>query len=366
MDRWLFWLTAMIFCVAASRAVAQVPEKPIATTSGATHDCCALSADGKRLALDWWSLFDTATGEQLHEGSMHGAHGMGFSPDGSLFAVGGNYAEFKVFNTADGKVYWDLSGMGQSVINDLEFSKDGKWLVSCADSGMLRVWDVRAKKPQALFCLKSTVKLHNEYEEYLSAWRALAGNTPPDGVKVFAILDTDPIECINRLSVSPDSKSVALAVETAEVWILELSTGKVSAKLSTNHVATMSVVYSNDGKLLAIGGGRGDNKQSTIEIWDVATQKRLTTFKGHRQTVLRVAISPDNKTLLSGGLFDGVRVWDIETGKERYALHQERQARIVGLEFLPDGKSFITLVDDKDSPVYFWETATGKQLAPKK
>jgi WD40 repeat protein len=108
----------------------------------------------------------------------------------------------------------------------------------------------------------------------------------------------------------------------------------------------------------------GSHKRGTTKVWDVKRGKRLTSLKGHRHSVWRLAISPDNKTILAGGVKDGARVWDVKTGEQKYAYYQDKETRVVGVTFMPDGKTFLYLAEFPGSPVQFWDMATGKEVSP--
>ncbi len=336
-------------------------------TEGSFNNCLCISRDGKKLALNHWTIWEIPTGKKVLSGKTRCCQTIAFSPDGNLLSIAGNYSEFFVYDARTGKVVWDLTlvGHGDTVVNQVEFTPDGRHLVSSSDNGMLRVWDLHTQKAQALFCFTSKYKLYNGWKDYLRAWRALAGNKPPDGVQTFVVFE-EPIYDVSQFSISPDGKSIALALRTSEVWLLELATGRVLKTFRTDQVRNISVRFSGDGKLLAVGGtdDEPDTKKCTIEVWDVAAVKRLVTCPGHRHSVLHLAISPDNKTIVSGGLKDGVRVWDMATGKEKFALHQEKEIEIAGLAVLSDSKTLLTLPCGLEQPVHFWDLGTGKPVSP--
>src|SRR5205807_7866561 len=57
---------------------------------------------------------------------------------------------------------------------------------------------------------------------------------------------------------------------------------------------TLDVALTADGKLLARGGADG-----TVDLWEVASGKKLHTLTGHTVPIFKLAFSPDSKTLAS-------------------------------------------------------------------
>ncbi len=72
-----------------------------------------------------------------------------------------------------------------------------------------------------------------------------------------------------------------------------------------------------------------------------------------------LALSPDGKTLLSGGGDRRVRLWDIASGKP-LALMQGHSERVAGVAFLPDGKTAISC--SPDNTLRLWNLADGTEL----
>ncbi|MGB3512942.1 MAG: hypothetical protein WBA93_27750 [Microcoleaceae cyanobacterium] len=94
----------------------------------------------------------------------------------------------------------------------------------------------------------------------------------------------------------------------------------------------LSVAFSHDGKLLAVGSTDGE-----IHLRRVADGQQVLTCKGHTNGLRSVAFLPDNKTLASASYDCTVKIWDINTGKCLKTL-EGHTSLIRSLAVSPDGK----------------------------
>lgn len=114
--------------------------------------------------------------------------------------------------------------------------------------------------------------------------------------------------------------------------------------------------FSNNGKYLA----SSSNDKSAI-IWEVHENGELSlkhTLVGHQKPVLMVAWSPDNRELLTCGMEEVVRRWDVLSG-ECIHMYEKSGLGMISCGWFPDGKRFFTGVTDKS--ICLWDL-DGKEV----
>jgi WD40 repeat protein len=118
----------------------------------------------------------------------------------------------------------------------------------------------------------------------------------------------------------------------------------------------LCVAFSPDGKTLVSGG-----VDNTIRFWDLPTGKeRATVKKAAEYGVDSVAFSPDGKTLAVGIGGSGVKIYDVRTRKPRILRDEVSQYACPLVVFSPDGKTLVS-----GGPcirkIRLWNVSTGKK-----
>lgn len=205
-----------------------------------------------------------------------------FSNNGSLLALGGEDGKLKVFKWPNMDIVID-EDKAHSSVKDLDFSSDGKFLVSVGSGGPGRVWDVTSSKPVA-----SLTK------------------------------DRDEAVGFCRFSHSSDNKPVLYTTsvrdEAASIVKWDTSSWK---RMSSKFIVRQSIsafAVSADGKFLAMGTVQGD----VVIVNSSSMRVHNTVKKAHLGIVTALKFSEDSRALVSASLDSSVRVTqikDVESGK---------------------------------------------------
>lgn len=125
--------------------------------------------------------------------------------------------------------------------------------------------------------------------------------------------------------------------------------------------AVECIAVSPDGRKIASGSGWRDpaTKQTfgEVKVWDFATGRILQTLRGHTETVLDVAFSPDGDQIVSGSSDGSVILWDVKTRTKARSL-PEHKDRVNCVAFSPDGTR-ILITRNRDKCIRLWNAQTG-------
>jgi serine/threonine protein kinase len=228
----------------------------------------------------------------------------------------------------------------ESPVNDLVFTPDGRHLVGVDWDGRVQVWNADSGQHLHSTRLKGDTSalacsVGASGRVYASGHELGVSIIDPASGRVVRQFDT-PHPRLWTVRPSADERRLLLAGEEAvEVWDLESATRLTSYPTSGEYIWVAA--FSPDESMIAAGGRIGDEFEGpgVIHLWDTATATERLTLTGHTMPVRSIAFSPDGRTLYSGG-FDGtVRVWDTTTGEclrviDAHAGYVERVVPVSG------------------------------------
>ncbi len=307
-----------------------------------------LAAVGKSFDGDTILLLDAETGDvkaslEGHEGHGRPVRSAAFSPDGKTLVSGGGWTDYtiRVWNVETGAPINTLNNSNGGCV--VTFSPDSKTLVIADSMGEIQFWDVETWTQIANHSLRGDANClaYSPDGERLAAGAALSRD-----VHIFDGRTFEPVQTlrghrdmVTSAAYSPDGKILAIGGNKGQLTLWDAYTGKRLKKWNGHESGVLSLSFSPDSKTL-VSGSDGDSDSGgdkTIRLWDVQTRELIKTIQdpeGSRS----VAYSPDGTTIASGSLNAGVRLWSAETGDPTKTLYDDSYA-VRFLAFSPDGES---------------------------
>lgn len=161
---------------------------------------------------------------------------------------------------------------------------------------------------------------------------------------------------IESLAFASDSQILFSGGSTNEprLRLWQVSNGCQLNDVRVHRTAVTSLVTSLDGNILATSSEDGG-----MSLWTLANGEFSRMFIDHSSNILALAITPNSRRLVSGGL-DGIRVWDLENQRPYYTLVRFENPTYA-LAIHPNNSLLVS--GTEVGKVQFWNLTTGNRLS---
>ena len=183
-------------------------------------------------------------------------------------------------------------------------------------------------------------------------------------------------DTIKFVSISSDNKHIISGNSNGIIKLWDLQTGEYLKTLGQHNDSIQSLAISSDNKYIV-----SVDSNDTIKLWDLQTGEYLKTYNYNNNMYLfasiigtipldsfkecftSLAISSDNKHIISGNSNGIIKLWDLQTGEYLKTLGQHNDS-IQSLAISSDNKYIVFKSIDKTIRIwdFFWKSYLENKL----
>jgi WD40 repeat protein len=285
------------------------------------------------------------------------------SPDGSRIVSGNDDHTARMWDANTGSFIRALDVGGDGPAWSVAFSPDGRWVATGSENGIVQVWDANtgakigvpmphtAAVHSVAFSDNSQWVVTGSADGAVRVWDAISGKENP-GVHPAGHLGR-PVESV---AFGPGRHVIASAGDDNTVRLWDANTGQECSTPISVDAAAMTVAFNPSGDRLAVG--RFDGAIEIIEIRDGHTLNPLIAqFQAHFNAVNSVAFNTEGTRIVSAGVDNTVRVWDLQTLKPIGSPLTGHHGEVTSAMFSHDDTRIVS--SSKDGSVREWDAVTG-------
>ncbi|TLX74634.1 WD40 repeat domain-containing protein [Labilibacter sediminis] len=263
--------------------------------------------------------------------------------------IGGENEKVIRFNLTNSKVIQEINAHYQPLAN-VKYSNIHDGFYTVGDRSF-KLWMTGEEKPKIIYTGSHTnitdwattpdedVFVGGSYGKNFRFW-VPSKNAEPTEIK------TSQKKSVISVAVSNNKKTIAAGSldSTIELWDIATQTRKLKILAHDQPVGCLEFI--KGGKYLLSASHDGYAK-----LWDAETGNNIRVFNGQAQSINAISISPDNRFLLAGTWDGFICLFAISTGDLIYKFHHHK-APVWDLTWSNKGDGFYSC--DKEGELVRW------------
>jgi WD40 repeat protein/energy-coupling factor transporter ATP-binding protein EcfA2 len=319
----------------------------------------SFSPDGKWIAtasIDRSiSIWQANTGQlQVRLTQPGEVNSLQFSPDGQRLLSSGTdgFAHlWQLTASSDAPLTAKLikSLQHPDAVNSASFSPKGQWIATACDDGIVRLWEI------------ATGQLRRTLAQTAQAEHVPKPVQPTSNQPTVDLTSVHPVV---KVLFSPDEQLVATTGANHQVWLWDVGTGGLRAKLSgqgnTAQIdraeGSAAIAFSPDSQQLITTGQVQANQEvsHSAYLWNTQTAEQMGVLRGNQAAITAAQFSPDSTYIVTASQDGFVRLWSAASGGELPTLqipeHPVQWAAFIQPAVSPSASAFSSVRSGELNP----------------
>lgn len=303
-------------------------------------------------------IYDLKSKEKIKEISKAHSESLisvNFSPDGKKIVSAAYDGKFKVWDWMNdesvlSKIVGRVSGAYGPIVYSAQYDKDGKSILTVSQDNVIRIWDaVSGKLDRELVentnsCLQAVFNTDNNL---------IISKYSDNFIRIWDFVPKVPYKIVGRArAIGFDEYTmfgnIKLIKSKCDIKITDILNGEIIRTLKGHKKNVADARFSPDGTKIVSASYDG-----TAKIWDFNTGEQIGgDYIGHTEYPISAAFSPDGKLIITAS-FKEIKVWDVETSMQ-LGMDLTCFEDFNNVMFSKDGRIIIAETENDYDVAYDW------------
>ncbi|EKX48047.1 hypothetical protein GUITHDRAFT_68900 [Guillardia theta CCMP2712] len=306
---------------------------------------------------------------QVLSGHSDMVRSLAWSPQGSTLVSASSDKTVKIWKGSEAPEVseWRLAATidgHTDAVTDVKFHPQGQTVLTCSRDSKVKLFDTNVPFETspvvshslpvllAAVCGKKQVAVTVSEDQEVKVWEYTTGT--------FLVSQSSSHSSgISAIALSSDGRFVLTGGRDGAIRRREiqgLAPAGVQQEVKRAHQGGVAVLEHHREESFLLSAGRSDGR---IVVWESEALLDLAVLVvGEGSVIYRALFSSDSKFVISADDKRGMRLWNIETGREVFAQTLGSSEKLAKVDFSSDGR-FIATVKTSSEQIEVWDASGG-------